>query len=45
MNSRKSLLVISLEPTLDDFADVPPFSKVYDTVVVGINVVEEVVEA
>lgn len=45
MNRRKSLLVVSLEPTLDKLADVPPFSKVYNTVVVGINVVEEVVEA
>ena len=45
MNRRKSLLVVSLDLTLDDFADVPPFSKIYDTVIVGIDVVEEVVEA
>ena len=45
MNRRKSLHVVSLEPGLDDFADVPPFSKIYNTVVVGIDVVEEVVEA
>lgn len=45
MNRRKSLLVISLEPTLYDFLDVPPFAKVNNTVVVCVDVGEEAVEA
>jgi hypothetical protein len=45
MNRRKSLLVISLWPKPYGSADVPPFSKVYNTIVVRVDVVEEVVEA
>jgi hypothetical protein len=45
MNRRKSLLVISLWPNSCSFADVPPFSKVYNTIVIRVDVVEEVVEA
>jgi hypothetical protein len=45
MNRRKSLVVISLEPSPDGFPNVPPFSKIYDTVVVRVDVVEKVIEA
>lgn len=45
MNRRKSLVVISPEPTLYSFSHIPPFSKIYNAIVVGIDVVKEIVKA
>lgn len=44
MNKRKSLLVISLEPTLCDLLDVPPFAKVDNAVIVCVDVGEEAIK-
>lgn len=46
MNRRKSLVMISLVLILScEAGDIPPFSEVYDTVVIRVNIVEEAVEA
>ena len=45
MKRRKSLLVVSLKISVYGSWDIPPFPKVDNAVIVGVDVVEEAVEA